>query len=168
MVGCALQQKPALFVSHTKKLIFILKNAVNRFRRSPKTFHRLSFQIEEEIKGCLEFLQSVYATFGFSFQLSLSTRPESFLGDVEVWDEAEKVGGNDVRTPRFCEHENTQATSQLAGGGCTPQGEADIPGSIGGRQNVLVELSSQHKGTVCLTLERLSPRLSILLFGASR
>uniref|UniRef100_A0ABI7WEH2 Threonyl-tRNA synthetase n=1 Tax=Felis catus TaxID=9685 RepID=A0ABI7WEH2_FELCA len=47
-------------------------------------------RIEEEIKGCLQFLQSVYSTFGFSFQLNLSTRPENFLGEVEIWDEAEK------------------------------------------------------------------------------
>lgn len=49
------------------------------------------FQIEEEIKGCLHFLQYVYSTFGFSFQLNLSTRPEHFLGEVEMWDEAERV-----------------------------------------------------------------------------
>ncbi|XP_070631382.1 threonine--tRNA ligase 2, cytoplasmic isoform X1 [Bos indicus] len=47
-------------------------------------------QLEEEIKGCLQFLQSVYSTFGFSFQLNLSTRPENFLGKIELWDEAEK------------------------------------------------------------------------------
>ncbi|XP_037054741.1 threonine--tRNA ligase 2, cytoplasmic isoform X2 [Peromyscus leucopus] len=47
-------------------------------------------RIEEEIKGCLHFLQSVYSTFGFSFQLNLSTRPEHFLGETEMWDEAER------------------------------------------------------------------------------
>lgn len=51
------------------------------------------FQIGEEIKACLQFLQSVYSTFGFSFQLNLSTRPEDFLGEQPVWDEAEKVRG---------------------------------------------------------------------------
>ncbi|XP_067878916.1 threonine--tRNA ligase 1, cytoplasmic-like isoform X2 [Heterodontus francisci] len=34
--------------------------------------------------------QAVYQVFGFSFKLFLSTRPEKFLGDVEVWDQAEK------------------------------------------------------------------------------
>ncbi|KAK2492000.1 hypothetical protein MC885_016993, partial [Smutsia gigantea] len=47
-------------------------------------------RIEQEIKGCLQFLQSVYSTFGFSFQLNLSTRPENFLGEIEIWDAAEK------------------------------------------------------------------------------
>lgn len=41
-------------------------------------------------------MQSVYSTFGFSFQLNLSTRPENFLGEVEIWDEAEKVGRDKV------------------------------------------------------------------------
>lgn len=48
-------------------------------------------QIEEEIKGCLDFLRTVYNVFGFTFKLNLSTRPEKFLGDPEIWDQAEKV-----------------------------------------------------------------------------
>lgn len=43
------------------------------------------------MKGCLDFLRCVYDVFGFSFQLHLSTRPEKFLGDIAVWDQAEKV-----------------------------------------------------------------------------
>ena len=48
-------------------------------------------QIESEMKGCLDFLRCVYDVFGFSFQLHLSTRPEKYLGDVAVWNQAEKV-----------------------------------------------------------------------------
>lgn len=48
-------------------------------------------QIEEEIAGCLEFLQSVYSTFGFSFELHLATRPTEYLGEAEMWDKAEVV-----------------------------------------------------------------------------
>lgn len=43
------------------------------------------------MKGCLDFLDFVYKRFGFTFKLFLSTRPEKFLGDVEVWTHAEKV-----------------------------------------------------------------------------
>lgn len=71
----------------------------------------LSFQIEEEINGCLQFLQSVYSTFGFSFQLNLSTRPENFLGEVELWDEAEKVGGDKVHTFISVSVETTRVTA---------------------------------------------------------
>ncbi|XP_021536169.1 threonine--tRNA ligase 2, cytoplasmic [Neomonachus schauinslandi] len=63
---------------------------VRRFQQDDAHIFCTVEQIEEEINGCLQFLQSVYSTFGFSFQLNLSTRPENFLGDVEIWDEAEK------------------------------------------------------------------------------
>ncbi|XP_012588212.1 PREDICTED: probable threonine--tRNA ligase 2, cytoplasmic isoform X2 [Condylura cristata] len=63
---------------------------VRRFQQDDAHIFCTVEQIEEEMKGCLQFLQSVYSTFGFSFQLNLSTRPEHFLGEVEIWDEAEK------------------------------------------------------------------------------
>ncbi|XP_027427116.1 threonine--tRNA ligase 2, cytoplasmic isoform X1 [Zalophus californianus] len=63
---------------------------VRRFQQDDAHIFCTVEQIEEEINGCLQFLQSVYSTFGFSFQLNLSTRPENFLGEVELWDEAEK------------------------------------------------------------------------------
>lgn len=49
------------------------------------------FQIKAEITGALDFLRHVYGVFGFTFQLCLSTRPQKFLGDITVWDQAEKV-----------------------------------------------------------------------------
>ena len=49
------------------------------------------YQIGEEIKSCLDFLRFVYNKFGFSFKLYLSTRPEKFMGKLELWDSAEKV-----------------------------------------------------------------------------
>nr|XP_019582177.1 PREDICTED: probable threonine--tRNA ligase 2, cytoplasmic isoform X3 [Rhinolophus sinicus] len=63
---------------------------VRRFQQDDAHIFCTVEQIEEEIKGCLQFLQSVYSTFGFSFQLNLSTRPENFLGEIETWDEAER------------------------------------------------------------------------------
>ncbi|XP_050005150.1 threonine--tRNA ligase 2, cytoplasmic [Alexandromys fortis] len=63
---------------------------VRRFQQDDAHIFCMVEQIEEEIKGCLHFLQYVYSTFGFSFQLNLSTRPEHFLGEVEMWDEAER------------------------------------------------------------------------------
>jgi threonyl-tRNA synthetase len=41
--------------------------------------------------GALNFLKHVYSVFGFSFQLVLSTRPEKYLGEISMWNEAEKV-----------------------------------------------------------------------------
>ncbi|XP_047586661.1 threonine--tRNA ligase 1, cytoplasmic [Lutra lutra] len=63
---------------------------VRRFQQDDAHIFCAMEQIEDEIKGCLDFLRMVYSVFGFSFKLNLSTRPEKFLGDVEVWNQAEK------------------------------------------------------------------------------
>jgi threonyl-tRNA synthetase len=62
---------------------------VRRFQQDDAHIFCTMDQIESEMDGCLQFLWDVYAIFGFSFSLKLSTRPESFLGEVSVWDEAE-------------------------------------------------------------------------------
>ena len=49
------------------------------------------YQIKQEMAGALDFLQHIYSKFGFTFQLKLSTRPEKYLGDLDMWNEAEKV-----------------------------------------------------------------------------
>ncbi|MBN3303609.1 SYTC protein, partial [Amia calva] len=63
---------------------------VRRFQQDDAHIFCSMDQIEVEIKGCLDFLRTVYDVFGFTFKLNLSTRPEKFLGEPEVWDQAEK------------------------------------------------------------------------------
>uniref|UniRef100_A0A671XAZ5 threonine--tRNA ligase n=1 Tax=Sparus aurata TaxID=8175 RepID=A0A671XAZ5_SPAAU len=63
---------------------------VRRFQQDDAHIFCTMDQIEEEIKGCLDFLRTVYDVFGFSFKLNLSTRPEKFLGDPDIWEQAEK------------------------------------------------------------------------------
>ncbi|XP_046897984.1 threonine--tRNA ligase 1, cytoplasmic [Hypomesus transpacificus] len=63
---------------------------VRRFQQDDAHIFCTMEQIELEMKGCLDFLRCVYNVFGFSFQLFLSTRPEKYLGDIAVWNEAEK------------------------------------------------------------------------------
>ncbi|CAL8350034.1 unnamed protein product [Merluccius merluccius] len=63
---------------------------VRRFQQDDAHIFCTMEQIESEMKGCLDFLRCVYDVFGFSFQLHLSTRPEKYLGDIAVWNEAEK------------------------------------------------------------------------------
>ena len=48
-------------------------------------------QIGEEVARILELYDYVYSIFGLNYSIELSTRPESFIGEVEVWDEAEKA-----------------------------------------------------------------------------
>lgn len=64
---------------------------VRRFQQDDAHIFCAPEQIKQEITACLEFLRSVYDKFGFSFDLVLSTRPETFLGEIEVWNEAEKA-----------------------------------------------------------------------------
>nr|XP_016853455.1 PREDICTED: LOW QUALITY PROTEIN: probable threonine--tRNA ligase 2, cytoplasmic [Anolis carolinensis] len=63
---------------------------VRRFQQDDAHIFCTMEQIEEEMKGCLDFIQSVYAVFGFTFQLYLSTRPDNFLEEKKVWDQAEE------------------------------------------------------------------------------
>ena len=53
--------------------------------------------------SCLEFLRTVYDVFGFTFKLVLSTRPEKYLGAIEMWDKAEQVGNATI----YRSHEGT-------------------------------------------------------------
>lgn len=63
---------------------------VRRFQQDDAhIFCRLE-QVEDEIKNCLEFMKDVYDVFGYTFTLKLSTRPETYLGELEVWNTAEK------------------------------------------------------------------------------
>uniref|UniRef100_G3PNY9 threonine--tRNA ligase n=1 Tax=Gasterosteus aculeatus aculeatus TaxID=481459 RepID=G3PNY9_GASAC len=63
---------------------------VRRFQQDDAHIFCTMDQIESEMKGCLDFLRCIYHVFGFSFQLHLSTRPEKYLGDIAVWNRAEK------------------------------------------------------------------------------
>ena len=47
-------------------------------------------QIGDEVERLLRLVQRVYADFQLEFSVELSTRPETFLGDTETWDEAER------------------------------------------------------------------------------
>jgi threonyl-tRNA synthetase len=46
-------------------------------------------QIGDEVGRLLRLVQRVYADFRLDFTVELSTRPETFLGETETWDEAE-------------------------------------------------------------------------------
>ena len=46
-------------------------------------------QIEGEITSALRLIDDVYRTFGFSYEIEVSTRPEKSMGDPRLWDQAE-------------------------------------------------------------------------------
>ena len=50
-------------------------------------------QIGDEVERLLRLVQRVYADFQLDFSVELSTRPKTFLGDSETWDQAERQLG---------------------------------------------------------------------------
>ncbi|KAK3924891.1 Threonine--tRNA ligase 1, cytoplasmic [Frankliniella fusca] len=64
---------------------------VRRFQQDDAHIFCMPDQIKSEMTGCLDFIKHVYGVFGFTFQLRLSTRPEKYLGEIAVWNDAEKA-----------------------------------------------------------------------------
>ena len=49
-------------------------------------------QISDEVSRILKLYDEIYSVFGLDYAIELSTRPEdNFIGDIAVWDEAEKA-----------------------------------------------------------------------------
>lgn len=48
-------------------------------------------QIKEEVGNILRLYDEVYSIFNLDYKIELSTRPDDFIGEIEVWDEAEKA-----------------------------------------------------------------------------
>jgi threonyl-tRNA synthetase len=47
-------------------------------------------QVEDEIVKIIELVDRIYGTFGFSYEMELSTRPEEkYIGELAVWEHAE-------------------------------------------------------------------------------
>ena len=47
-------------------------------------------QIGEEVGKIIQLYDEVYSVFGLDYAIELSTRPDDFIGEIEVWDKAEK------------------------------------------------------------------------------
>lgn len=62
---------------------------VRRFQQDDAHIFCRTDQIEDEMNGCLGFMKDIYGLFGFEFKLCLSTRPETFIGDINTWNAAE-------------------------------------------------------------------------------
>jgi threonyl-tRNA synthetase len=62
---------------------------VRRFQQDDAHIFCRPEQIQEEVLGFLRLMDSVYTTFGLSYEANLSTRPEGFLGEIALWDRAE-------------------------------------------------------------------------------
>lgn len=48
-------------------------------------------QIKDEVIGVITLTDFFYKTFGFTYRVELSTRPDQFQGEPQLWDQAEKA-----------------------------------------------------------------------------
>ncbi len=49
-------------------------------------------QIEEEVVRLINFIDRIYAIFGLTYDIELSTRPEEkYIGDINIWNKSEKA-----------------------------------------------------------------------------
>ena len=63
---------------------------VRMFRQDDSHNFITEKQIASEIKEILDIANKFYAVFGLEFTPSLSTRPDDFMGEIEVWNKAEQ------------------------------------------------------------------------------
>jgi threonyl-tRNA synthetase len=65
---------------------------VRQFTQDDAHIFCLPEQIIPELDKVIDFIVSIYRTFGFSdYTMELSTRPEKFIGAIEVWERAENA-----------------------------------------------------------------------------
>ena len=62
---------------------------VRMFRQDDSHNYVTEEQIGSEIKDILEIADKMYKMFGLEYKLSLSTRPDDFMGEIETWNKAE-------------------------------------------------------------------------------
>jgi len=62
---------------------------VRRFQQDDAHIFCRQDQIPTEIEAAIQFMEATYGIFKFDFDLALSTRPDNYMGEIEVWDKAE-------------------------------------------------------------------------------
>ena len=63
---------------------------VRMFRQDDSHNYVTDEQIGTEIKDIVEIAKYLYSVFGLEYTLTLSTRPDDFMGEIETWNKAEK------------------------------------------------------------------------------
>ena len=62
---------------------------VRMFRQDDSHNYITKEQIGSEIKSIIKIADKFYKIFGLPYKLTLSTRPDDFMGEIETWDKAE-------------------------------------------------------------------------------
>jgi threonyl-tRNA synthetase len=62
---------------------------VQEFRQDDDHTFVTEDQIEAEIADILDIADEIYKTFGITYRAEFSTRPDDYMGDIELWNSAE-------------------------------------------------------------------------------
>lgn len=62
---------------------------VQEFRQDDDHTFVMESQIKSEIADIISIADEIYKTFGVTYRAELSTRPDDYMGDIEVWNQAE-------------------------------------------------------------------------------
>ncbi len=62
---------------------------VQEFRQDDDHTFVTEDQIKDEIMDVISIADEIYKTFGVTYRAEFSTRPDDFMGDIEVWNRAE-------------------------------------------------------------------------------
>ena len=62
---------------------------VRQFCQDDAHIFCMETQIEQEVSALLGLIEQIYTAFDMGYAIKLSTRPEKYLGDLEVWNRAE-------------------------------------------------------------------------------
>ncbi len=64
---------------------------VQMFRQDDDHTLLMNEQIEEEIDSIMDLAGKIYSTFGLTYIAELSTRPDDYMGDIGLWNDAERA-----------------------------------------------------------------------------
>ena len=64
---------------------------VRMFRQDDAHIYCMESQIKDEITKLISLIDRMYKTFGLSYHMELSTRPENSTGTAEMWNNAEQA-----------------------------------------------------------------------------
>ena len=62
---------------------------VQMFRQDDDHTFLTESQIEDEIADIMDIAEKLYGTFGLTYKAELSTRPDDYMGEIELWNKAE-------------------------------------------------------------------------------
>jgi threonyl-tRNA synthetase len=63
---------------------------VRSFTQDDAHIFVLEDQIQSELNSVLDLIDVFYSKFGFSYKIELSTRPEEYMGSIDMWNKAEE------------------------------------------------------------------------------